>query len=198
MKTISLYALFLALPAVWGDTLTHDYNLTGSLNDLVGSIALTSDGGSVTAAGYTFGVDQGLNVSSALSDTGNYSILMDFSFQDLNGYRKILDYKDLASDNGVYNLNTDLNYFNFSFGPGGSFTANTLARVIITRDSTSGVVTGYVDGCPRSASRIKIAQAMQCSAPPTVSCGSLRTTTSQASAKRGDGLVALSASTTEP
>jgi hypothetical protein len=146
MKTVSLCALFLALPVAWGSTLTHDYNLTNSLNDLVGSTPLISDGGSIGPAGYTFGTNQGLNVSSALTDVADYSFLMDFSFQDLSGYRKILDYKNLASDNGVYNLSTDLNYFNASFGPTGAFAANTPARVVITRDAATQVVTGYVDG----------------------------------------------------
>jgi hypothetical protein len=145
VKAISLSTFFLCLPAVWGSTLTHDYNLTNSLNDLVGSTPLNGDGGSISGAGYTFAANQGLNVSSA-SNVADYSILMDFSFQDLSGYRKILDYKNLASDNGLYNLNTDLNYFNFSFGPTGAFTANTLARVVITRDSTTQLVTGYVNG----------------------------------------------------
>jgi hypothetical protein len=121
VKTVSLCILFLALPAVWGSTLTHDYNLTTSLNDLIGTTPLISDGGSTTGAGYAFGAQQGLNVSSALSNVGNYSILMNFSFQALGGYRKIVDTKDLASDNGLYNLSTDLNYFNFSFGPNGAF-----------------------------------------------------------------------------
>jgi hypothetical protein len=143
--------LFLALPSVWGSTLSHDYNLTNSLSDLIGSTPLNGDGGSITAAGYSFAAQQGLNVSSALSNVGDYSLLMDFSFQSLSGYKKIVDYKNLASDNGVYNLNTDLDYFNFSFGPTGAFTANTAARVIVTRDSTTGVVTGYVNGVSQFA-----------------------------------------------
>jgi hypothetical protein len=146
VKTLSLCTLFLAIPSVWASTLTHDYDLTNSLNDLIGTTPLNSDGGSVTAAGYSFAADQGLNVSSALSNIGDYSLLIDFSFQDLSGFRKILDYKNLASDNGVYNLSTDLNYFNFDFGPAGAFTADTEARVIVTRDSATDVVTGYVDG----------------------------------------------------
>jgi hypothetical protein len=146
VKTLSLCTLLFALPSVWGSTLTHDYNLTSSLNDLIGSTSLNGDGGSVTAAGYSFAADQGLNVSSALSNFGDYSLLMDFSFQDLTGFRKILDYKNLASDNGVYNLSTALNYFNFSTGPSGAFAVNTMARVIVTRDSTTKLVTGYVNG----------------------------------------------------
>jgi hypothetical protein len=69
---------------------------------------------------------------------------MNFEFDATTGYRKILDYKNLASDNGVYNLDTDLNYYNFSFGPSGSFTAGTFPAVTITRDSSTGLVVGYV------------------------------------------------------
>jgi hypothetical protein len=146
VKTALLCSLFLALPAAQAANLIHSYDLTSSLTDLVGSAALNSDGGSITGAGYVFSAQQGLNVDSALPDAGNYSILMDFSFQVLSGYRKILDFKNQASDNGLYNLSTDLNYYNFSFGSNGAFTADTLARVVLTRDSTSGAVVGYVNG----------------------------------------------------
>uniref|UniRef100_Q027E8 Ice-binding protein C-terminal domain-containing protein n=1 Tax=Solibacter usitatus (strain Ellin6076) TaxID=234267 RepID=Q027E8_SOLUE len=146
MKATLICSLLLALPTVGASTLIHTYDLTSALTDLVGSTPLNSDGGSIGPAGYAFGANQGLNVSSALSNAGNYSILVDFSFQDLSGYRKILDFKDLASDNGVYNLNTDLNFYNFAFGPNGAFTVNTLARVIVTRDSGTGLEVGYVNG----------------------------------------------------
>jgi len=104
VKTVKLCTLFLALPTVWSATLSHDYNLTSSLNDLVGSVALVSDGGSVTGAGYTFAAQQGLNLSNALLNSGDYSILIDFSFSTLSGFRKILDFKNQASDDGLYNF----------------------------------------------------------------------------------------------
>jgi hypothetical protein len=146
VKTTLLWILFLAIPAARGEVLTHSYNLTSSLNDLVGSTALNADGGTITDAGYAFGPDQGLNVSSVLSDTGNYSIVIDFSFQTLDGYRKILDFKNQASDDGLYDLNTDLNYYNFSFSPPGVFSADVPARVVLTRDSSDDDVVGYVNG----------------------------------------------------
>src|SRR5271165_6304635 len=74
-------------------TLTHNYDLTSSLNDTLWGPPLVSDGGTLSASGYTFGANQGLSLSSALTDAGNYSILMDFSFSTLTGYRKILDFK---------------------------------------------------------------------------------------------------------
>jgi PEP-CTERM motif len=146
VKLVSLVTLMVTAPAVWGATLTHDYNLTSSLNDLVGTNPLISDGGMITSSGYTFAPDQGLNVSSELTNVGDYSILMDFSFTDLTGYRKILDFKDLTSDNGLYNLNTQMNYYNFVTGGPGAFSPDVPVRVVLTRDNATGDVTGYVDG----------------------------------------------------
>jgi hypothetical protein len=108
-----------------------------------GEQGLNSDGGSIGGPGYAFAPIRGLNVSSALSNVAEYSRLIDFSFQTLSGYRKIVDYKDGASDNGVYNLNTGLNYFNSAFGPNGALTGDTLARLIVTRDSATNLITRY-------------------------------------------------------
>ena len=68
---------------------------------------------------YTFGAQQGLSLSSAFSGIQNadYSIYLNFEFDTLSGFRKILDFKNLASDDGLYNLSTNLNYFNFATGP---------------------------------------------------------------------------------
>ncbi len=51
-------------------------------------------------------------------------------------------------DFSFLDVSTDLNYYNFSFGPNGSSTANTLARVVVTRDAATGLVVGYVNGAP--------------------------------------------------
>jgi PEP-CTERM motif len=128
-------------------TLTNNYNLTSSLNDTLGGPALVSDGGTLSASGYSFGANQGLNLSSVLSDAGNYSILMDFSFTDLNGFRKILDFQDKASDTGLYNLNDSLDFFPLILGPA-VFSPGVLARVVLTRNSATDIVTGYVNGTP--------------------------------------------------
>src|SRR5437588_8726736 len=148
LKAISLCALLLAVPAAWGATLTHDYDLTSSFNDQVGSAALVSLGGSIGGSGYTFAANQGLNLSSALSNIANYSILVDFSFQTLSSFRKIIDPQNLSTDNGLYELDTGLAYGLTpvglsAFGLGGAFTANTPARVIVTRDSATQDVFGY-------------------------------------------------------
>ncbi|MES2572918.1 MAG: LamG-like jellyroll fold domain-containing protein, partial [Verrucomicrobiota bacterium] len=70
----------------------------------------------------------------------------DFRFSDLSGYRKIVDFKNLSSDNGLYNLSTSLDFYNVTTGPAGAFTANETVRLVITRDDASDLFTSYVDG----------------------------------------------------
>jgi len=136
---------------VSGATLTDDYILTNSLNDTLAGPALVADGGTQNSSGYSFGPNQGLNLSSVLSDAGNYSIVMDFSFSTLNGYRKILDFKDRSSDNGLYNLTQHLNFYPVITGPDASFSPDVLVRVVLTRDSSTMTTAGYVNGTPELA-----------------------------------------------
>jgi Concanavalin A-like lectin/glucanases superfamily len=128
--------------------LIHDYEFQNTLADSLGGPSLTSLGGTAGPTSYNFGAEQGLSLSGALTpaQAATYTIDMYFEFDTLSGFRKILDFKGLGSDNGVYNLSTDLNYFNFSFGPNGAFTPGTFARVDLTRDNSTGVVVGYVNG----------------------------------------------------
>jgi hypothetical protein len=86
--------------------------------------------------------------SSILPNVGNYSIVTDFSFTDLNGYRKIVDFKDLGSDNGFYNLNSSPVFYNGGLAASGTatFQSNQLSRVVITRDANSNLFSTYVDG----------------------------------------------------
>lgn len=143
-----LSVLLLGAGAAGAATLTNDYLFQNTLADSLGGPSLVSLGGTLGSGIYTFGADQGLSLSGALpgNQDADYSIYLDFEFGTLGGYRKILDFKNLTSDNGLYNLSTDLNYFDFSFGPNGAFTPGTFAQVVLTRDNSTGLVVGYVDG----------------------------------------------------
>jgi len=105
IKTTRLVLFSLVMTAS-GATLTDNYVLSSSLNDTLGGPSLVADGGTQSATGYSFTANQGLNLSSALSNSGDYSILMDFSFSTLSGFRKILDFQNRTSDGGLYDLNT--------------------------------------------------------------------------------------------
>ena len=142
-----LASLIAASPAA-AASLTHDYLFQNTLADSLGGPSLTSLGGTVGVGEYTFGAEQGLSLSGALTpaQSADYSIYLNFELDTLTGFRKILDFKNLASDNGMYNLSTALNYFNFSTGPTGAFAPGVFAQVVLTRDNTTGLVVGYVNG----------------------------------------------------
>lgn len=146
----TLAAALLALVAGPADAafLKADYQLNGSFADSSGngSPALTSGGGSLGATGYMFAAGQGLSVGNVLSNPGDYSIEMRFHFDTVTGFRKILDFKNLTADTGLYVLNTSLNFYNVVTSPGGLINAGQNVDVLLTRDAATNTVTGYVNG----------------------------------------------------
>ena len=135
----------LALSTGHAATLTHDYELNGSYADSLGGPSLVNEGGTLTATGYNFAANQGLNLSNAITP-GNYSIELNFSLTDVSGYRKLVDYQDLGSDAGLYNLNSDLNFYPGPTGSTAAITSGTQADVIVTRDSATNSLVGYLNG----------------------------------------------------
>lgn len=138
-----------ALPALAVPMATHDYELAGTLADADGGPSLMQLGGGTLGTagmpGFTFGANQGLTLSGAINASGPYSIELTFDFDAVSGFRKIVDFKNRASDNGLYNLNGNLNFFNRVTGPDAVFTPGGLVDVVLTRAAT-GQVTGYAAG----------------------------------------------------
>ncbi len=75
----------------------------------------------------------------------NYTIVMRCLLQTTSGYRRLIDFKNAASDNGLYEQSGKLNFNPPALAPSVSIAANAWVQVVITRDTT-GTVTGYVDG----------------------------------------------------
>jgi len=128
--------------------LIHQYRLEGDYSDDLGGPALIDRGGSLVAGGYRFEANQGLSVLDALPDQV-YSVDLVFWFDAVDGWRKILDYKNLQSDNGFYVYDTALQFVVvagsvFATGPTSVFSPTAVHQVTITRDAT-GRVDGYVD-----------------------------------------------------
>lgn len=123
---------------------SHVYTLNNTFADANGGSSLSPDGGTLSASGYTFGPNQGLTLSNAINPT-NYSIDMTFSLTDLGGYRKLVDFKNLTSDNGLYLLNGSLNFFPIATGPA-VVAPNQSVEVLLTRDGATGLVTGSLNG----------------------------------------------------
>jgi hypothetical protein len=137
-------------PIARADTFT--YNLNNRLTAQDGDPPLVSYGGTVGHTGYTFGVQQGLSLSgTGIFDV--YSIDIQFYFDDIyqspNGYQRILEFKNLASDTGLYSKNGFLAFFiaggALYLSPGPVFASGQIADLLVTRSATD-VFSAYVNG----------------------------------------------------
>jgi hypothetical protein len=127
----------------------HDYQLNASLTDALGGPSLVTLGGTLTATGYQFGPNQGLNLSSALANPADYAIELVFSWNSLSGsWQKIIDFHNLAPDIGLYTLGNGLQFMNGAFTPN-LFTAGVTRHLVLTRDDATNVVRAYIDGVER-------------------------------------------------
>ena len=140
-------ALLLASSGLYAATVTHIYDLNGSLADALGGPALISQGGTLNPTNYSFGPNQGLELNNGFVDPADYSVEMIFNISDTNVWRKLIDFKDRTSDAGWYNYSTSM-WFAGGLGPGpaGAITASTNVHLVATRNSATNEIIGYIDG----------------------------------------------------
>ncbi|HVQ36008.1 MAG TPA: DUF4214 domain-containing protein, partial [Pyrinomonadaceae bacterium] len=106
----------------------------------------TVDGVSTTVL--RFPTNNGLALSPTTGVILNdvYTIVTLLKFDEANKRRRILDFKNGSSDNGLYaEADNNLRFAAVASGSGGPMSANTYIQVAITRDA-AGLVTGYVNG----------------------------------------------------
>ncbi len=123
----------------------RNYQLNGTLNDANGGPALSKNGGSVSSTGYTFAATQGLSLSKGVP-VDNYSIEMLLTLKTPGGYQKLIDFKNRTSDAGLYALNNSLVFFGSSTNSTAVFTAGKAVDVVLTRSSSTKLVTAYANG----------------------------------------------------
>jgi hypothetical protein len=126
----------------------HRYRLAGTFVDDLGGPPIDPLGGGFTTDGYKFGVNQGLALSNA-APVATYTIDIKFSFGLIGGYRKLLDFKALTTDEGLYVFDEMLQFVIVASSATvvtspPLFSADTMAEVTLTRDA-AGMVTGYVN-----------------------------------------------------
>lgn len=127
--------------------LIHEYEFNGDLTDEFGGPDLVSAGGTVNAFDYSFDPNQGLSLSNGLLNAGNYSIELTFNFRDIDTWRKILDFKDLTSNNGFYNSPGNAVYFYpRAAGPADALRRDTNVHLVATRNATNDEFIVYTDG----------------------------------------------------
>jgi hypothetical protein len=147
-RFLSLAALTLSAgaSALGAQTPTHAYRLNGSFADALGGPSLVGLGGTIGATGYTFGLGQGLSLTNALNPTV-YSLELAFRLDAVTSYRKIVDFANRTREAGFY-VQNGFAHFYPGINPDGlqsSFTAGTLAHLVLTRDA-GGRFTAFVDG----------------------------------------------------
>ena len=124
--------------------LIHQYRLNNSLVDDFGGPSLVANGGSFTADRYVFGANQGLTLNENLGSV--YTIDFVYNFSNQTSYRKLIDYRNRTTDNGVYtHTGRALFYVSGTYGGTGTqMLPNVDSQVTVTRDA-SGAMQAFVN-----------------------------------------------------
>lgn len=113
--------------------LIRQYELNGNLNDALGGKALAHLGGSTGPQAYAFGPNQGLRLDEKLG--GTYSIDMRLrldAFNTGNSYTRLIDFKSLANDNGLYLMGDQFRLYSYG-DVGGKVKPGEELRMTLTR-----------------------------------------------------------------
>lgn len=154
---VSLGAISVWTNEAQAATLTNLYTLNNTLADRNGGPNLVSLGGTLAAGGgYTFGANEGLRLSNAFTPTNNgtqYSIVLDYRLDATSGSRKLIDFKNLISDSGLYSNNGNLtlvgiNSSTVAVGSTAVGDGNNV-RLVLTRDTATGTTNAYYNGIPQ-------------------------------------------------
>jgi uncharacterized repeat protein (TIGR02543 family) len=77
-----------------------------------------------------------------------WSMVLLFRFDAVSGYRRVVDTKNPAGENGLYVTDGHLYFYPSGYGTPVSIAASNYVQVVITRDETN-LVRGYVNGAPQ-------------------------------------------------
>lgn len=108
----------------------------------------TVDGTSRRVLSFSEGNGLKLTPTTGVVWNGTYTIVAQFEFDSISDYRRIIDFKNGTSDNGLYVHDGNLEFFRSTASVSGTnapIAPNTYVEVVLTRNS-SGTVAGYVDG----------------------------------------------------
>ncbi len=98
---------------------------------------------------YQFEANSGLqfnNVEGHGLFDGPYTVEIYFRLDELESWKRVLDFKDRLSDNGCYIYEGRLNFFNFATGEKAPVKPGEYMHYVFSRDAETRVIKMYVDG----------------------------------------------------
>ncbi len=152
-------ALLLALTGAAGHVqaaeLLHQYDFDGTLTDTLGTgVALEEFANIATSAygadGWSWTADTnpggGLKLETGLlDDPQSYSLGFRVKYGSVTGYRKIVSFKGMGDDNGLYFLNGTLVFYPFGASASVTFAIDTFYDFIFSRSSDDVIRVYIVD-----------------------------------------------------
>ncbi|GLR16906.1 IPTL-CTERM sorting domain-containing protein [Portibacter lacus] len=155
LKSVIFFSLF---SFYYSSTFSQSavYSFNGDLTELSGTgpdlTTIGAGSGSFVAdpllggeTVYEFTTYHGLTLdltAAGIDLSQDYSIQFFFRFDDISGYTKIADFKNLTSDEGLYNYDGSTNFWPHSTGSV-EFVAGEYAYFAVTRNSTTKEFKGY-------------------------------------------------------
>ena len=103
------------------------------------------DGSSRTVYRFPQGSSVQLQPANGVIPTNVYTAVLLFRFDDVTGWRRILDVKNPPADLGLYLYYGSLYFFGGASAPSPAITASNYVQIVMTRDASSNVV-AYVNG----------------------------------------------------
>jgi hypothetical protein len=135
-----------------------DYQFQNNLHSSVGTppdlsniaagntfVSSVVDGNSRTVYRFPVGSSVELLPADGVIPTNIYTMVMLFSFDNISGYRRILDVKNPPSDYNLYDINGQLQFYPVVTAPTATMAPSNYVQVVITRDASSNMV-AYVNG----------------------------------------------------
>ena len=135
------------MSSVSNAAIIKSYDFNGSLTDTLGNgEALTSLGGNVDNGRYVFSNDQGLKLENALASTTHYGIEIALKIDDsLVGYKKLIDFKNLISDNGVYSIQDKITFYGLGSTGSDPISSGNEFTIAVERSGIAGTISVYLD-----------------------------------------------------
>jgi hypothetical protein len=139
-------ALLLAAPPARAQKLVRDYDFKAAFKDAAAQGPdLKPAGGTLDNGRFNFLAGEGLHLDRA-GVRDHYTIEIVFQFDDVESWQKVIDFKNLGADEGLYVYEGRLQFYDS--GIGGEFRPGKQHTARLERDRGTKRVRGFLDGVP--------------------------------------------------